>query len=127
MAPLRELQKRLVEEKIAEEVAEVSNAGKDDALTRVSKRVWASSLGRESTSLVLYLSNGGRLKASSFSEAAAHTEVSQNTATSFDLSMECGTISLEMSAESGLDTELTLQVSPSRDEAAKSLFYSLKQ
>jgi len=133
MQSLRSLQSQMVEERVDETIEESRKGGTlgmdvEEERKRYRKIFRSGHLGNESTSLVLYFSNGGRLKAKSFQEAAAHAEISQNLATSFNLSVECGTISLRMTAESdSFDTELTLDVSPSDVEASKNLFSALKR
>jgi type IV secretory pathway VirB2 component (pilin) len=89
-----------------------------------TKQVSESSfLGGSYTRLVIHFSNGRQLKVRSFEEAAAHAEVSENTAVGFNLDMLYGRISISLKAESdSLETELTLQVSPSGSESATTCF-----
>jgi hypothetical protein len=135
MQRLRALQSQMMEEEVTKRMAEVRASGSvedskdlEERQKRYTEIIRRGELGRESTSLVLHFSNGGRLETRSFEEASAHAEVSQSEATSFDLNLECGTVSLQMNAESdSFDTELTLGVSPSGTEGARSLFSALRR
>jgi hypothetical protein len=78
-----------------------------------------------STSLTLHFSDGSRLDAKSFSEAADHPQVSQNVATGFVLEVRCGVITATL--ETDYDDDLALSVSPSNYEPARSLYSSLSR
>lgn len=126
MQTLRDLQKQMVEEAVAKETREKSFDKED--IEQIKDRVLKGFLGENHTSLVVYLSNGSRLKTHSFEEAAAHAEVSRNLATSFDLEMQCGKTTLRMHAEStSFGTELSLDVSPSSSEAAVNVFSAIRR
>jgi len=131
MQLLHDLREKMVEEELAERIAAAHARGvvnPNPQQIQHYKDLAQISVGKESMRLVLYFSNGSQLKAKSFQEAAAHAETSQNLATSFDLEMQCGTISLRLSAESdSFSTELTVEVSPSGSEVAKNLFSAVRR
>ena len=84
-------------------------------------------LGRSSTSLLIHFSDGSRLEARSFDEAAAHPQALQSTVKSFALDVACGAISARIEAGSGFDPSLAIEVSPSNYEPARTLFAALRR
>jgi hypothetical protein len=83
--------------------------------------------GRDRRVLHIRLSDGRRLDARSFEEAAAHPEVQRSVASGFVLEVRCGIVSVALEARSRFLTELTLDVSPSNYEPARNLYSSLER
>jgi hypothetical protein len=124
------LRSKLIEQSMAERVAELGSVTAEDL--KKKKELWQPYFeGRApeySTKVTLYLSDGSRLKAKSFAEAAAHSEFSQVPASGFELSTVCGAISLTLVAETdAYSTLMRLDVSPSSAEGATNLFSEVRR
>jgi len=126
MGALREYRARVIKKRVEQKLlqAKTTDPGELQALEERHRTILENDYElRESTTLELSLSDGGRLIVKSFSEAATHTEVSRTLATGFTIAMQCGGVSLSLDAESDdFNTDIKLRVSPSGSEAAKSLF-----
>ncbi len=127
---LREFQTKMLEERIAVIMARYADNPTPERLKERRKesedeaRIY---FGEDSQELIMYFSDGSKLTARSFDEAASHVEVSRKNSIGFDLSIKCGTVEAHLCTDAGVfGPDLTLDVS-SDSETARNLFSALSR